>query len=123
MHRTKCSSIILNVLAPFFISDLKKDIDLTKYSLLIDESTDVSVCKYLGIAIIYFSKSLNKIVTTFFALEELIECTATVIINAIKCSLNKFDLKLNNLIGIGSDNASVMVGINNGVSLKKITLI
>jgi len=115
LHRTKCSAIIRNVLAPFFITELKNDIGSSKYSLLLDESTDISVSKYLGIAVIYFSQSLNKIVTTFFALEQLTECIAIAIVDAVKNALNKFDLKLNNLIGIGSDNTSVMVGINNGV--------
>lgn len=115
LHRTKCSAIITNVLAPFFIKELKNDIGFSKYSLLIDESTDISVLKYLGIGINYFSKLLNKIVTTFLSLEELTECTAIAIVDAVKNSLKKFDLKLNNLIGIGSDNASVMVGVNTGV--------
>jgi len=66
LHRTKCSAIIMNVLAPFFITKLKNDIRFSKYSLLLDESTDISVSKYLGIAVNYFSKSLNKIMTTFF---------------------------------------------------------
>lgn len=42
------------------------------------------------------------------ALEELNECNAISIEHAIKSALNK-------LIGVGSGNASVMVGINNGV--------
>lgn len=96
-------------------SELKNNIGFSKYSLLIDESTDISVSKYFGIGIIYFSKLLNKIVTTFLSLEELTECTAIAIVDAVKNSLKKFDLKLNNLIGIGSDNASVMVGVNSGV--------
>lgn len=115
LHRTKCTAIITNVLAPFFFTELKNDIGFSKYSLLIDESIDISVSKYLGIGIIYFSKLLNKIVTTFLILEELTECTAIAIVDAVKNSLKKFDLKLNNLIGIGSDNASVMVGVNSGV--------
>lgn len=115
LHRTKCSAIITNVLGPFFITELKNDICFSKYILLIDESIVISLSKYLGIGITYFSKLLNKIVTTFLSLEELIECTAIAIVDAVNNSLNKFDLKLNNLIGIGSDNASVMVGVNIGV--------
>lgn len=55
------------------MSNLKEDIS-SMYSLLIDESTDIAVLKYLGIAIKYFSKNQNKIVTTFLSLEELVEC-------------------------------------------------
>jgi len=48
LHRSKCTSIITNILAPSFITLLKEDIGDAKYSLLLDESTDISVCKTLG---------------------------------------------------------------------------
>jgi len=38
-----------------------------------------------------------------------------VLATAIKTCLKKFDLDIKNMIGLGSDNASVMVNINNGV--------
>lgn len=46
LHRIKCSNIIKNDLAPHFNEDL--DIGNSFYSLLIDESTDVSFAKILG---------------------------------------------------------------------------
>lgn len=39
MHRTKCSGIIKNIIAPFFFEDLKTDVGDSKYSLIIDELT------------------------------------------------------------------------------------
>lgn len=48
LHRTKCTNIIKNVLGPCFLEELKADIGDAQFSLLLDESTDVSVCKYLG---------------------------------------------------------------------------
>lgn len=68
MHRTKCSAIIKNVLAPHFQAELLSDIADRPFSLLIDESNDISTTKMLGIAIIYYSNKLNKIVSTFLAL-------------------------------------------------------
>lgn len=115
LHRTKCSAVINNVLCPYFKSNLKDDIQNSKFSILVDESTDISITKYLGIVIIYYSTLKNTIVTTFLGLEELIECNALAILNAIKSCLTKFNLNLNNMIGLGTDNASVMVGVNNGV--------
>jgi hypothetical protein len=53
MHRTKCSNIIKNVLAPYFVENLKADLGNNKFSLLLDESTDISTQKYIGIVIIY----------------------------------------------------------------------
>ncbi|XP_011862741.1 PREDICTED: uncharacterized protein LOC105559223, partial [Vollenhovia emeryi] len=48
LGRTKCTGIIKNIIAPHFISDLREDIGDSPYSLLIDESTDISVSKQLG---------------------------------------------------------------------------
>lgn len=53
IHRTKCSKLIANVLAPAILSDLIEDIKTCKsgYSLIVDESTDITVKKFMGICI------------------------------------------------------------------------
>ncbi|XP_044595618.1 uncharacterized protein LOC123272703 isoform X2 [Cotesia glomerata] len=93
LHRTKCGSIIKNIIALHFFDCLKNDLNNQHYSLLLDESTDVSVSKYLGIIIIYYSNAHKKVISTYLDLVELRDCDAP-----------------------GTDNASVMVGVNNGVS-------
>jgi len=63
LHRTKCTNIIKNVLAIHFVEDLRIDIEDSKFSLLLNESTDISVAKLLGrfaymnIVNIYFKTS------------------------------------------------------------------
>ncbi|CAN8031714.1 unnamed protein product, partial [Ixodes persulcatus] len=79
MHRTKCTNVIKNVLGPHFESLLREDVAEQKYSVLIDESTDISVVKVLGIVIRYFSLSSSGIVSTFLTLEDLPQCNAEVI--------------------------------------------
>ena len=118
IHRTKCFNVIQNVLSRHFIESLCVDIGDSPYSLLIDESTDISVFKYLGIVIIYFSKKLHRIVETFLDMPQIKECNAVSIAEVVKSSIKKFNLKLENLKGLGTDNASVMVGVNNGVFAK-----
>lgn len=71
LHRTKCSNIISEVLGPHFKEVLRADIGNSKFSLLLDESTDISVLKYLGIAIRYYSESQKKMVSTFLSLSSL----------------------------------------------------
>lgn len=44
VHRTKCTSIIKNVLGPCFLEQFKEDIGDAKFSLMLDESTDINVC-------------------------------------------------------------------------------
>ncbi|KAG0445717.1 hypothetical protein HPB47_016292 [Ixodes persulcatus] len=48
MHRTKCTNVIKNVLGPHFESLLREDVAEQTYSVLIDESTDISVVKVQG---------------------------------------------------------------------------
>ncbi|KAG0442539.1 hypothetical protein HPB47_015668, partial [Ixodes persulcatus] len=79
MKRTKCASLLKNVLYPHFKSDLAADVGQSRFSIIIDESTDIS---------------------------------------AIKHVLKEFKLDLCNMVGIGTDNASVMTAVNNGVYQK-----
>lgn len=118
IKRSKCSALINNVLGPHFRTILRDDIGDQGYSLLLDESTDVSVTKYLGVAVKYYSQASKEVVSTFLNLQELKECNAHSLVEALKDTLNQFKLEKTNLIGLGTDNASVMVGINNGVYKK-----
>ena len=118
MHRTKCTNVINNVLCKHFEAELKEDIGEGKFSLLIDESNDIAVLKMLGISIIYFSTSNKQIVSTYLGLEQLESCDAESIVNGIKSLLMSKQLDIKKLAAIGTDNASVMVGINGGVCAK-----
>lgn len=123
LHRTKCTNIIKNILAPHFYQELVGDIGDQEYSILIDESTDVSVSKLLGVTVRYFSLTLKKIVSTFLGLVELEDGTANGIVNGLNLLLSGLNLNIKNIIGIGTDNATVMTGTTNGVHqlLKTIT--
>lgn len=118
MHRTKCSQIIKNVLGPYFIKELCEDVGDRPYSILIDESNDISFTKYLGIAIIYFSVKHKKMITTGLGLGELESGNADGIVQCLLEMLKKYGLKIEKLHGLGTDNASVMTGVNNGVHKK-----
>lgn len=43
LHRTKCSGLIKHVIAPILLDNLVNAIGQKGYSIIIDESTDVSV--------------------------------------------------------------------------------
>lgn len=114
LHRNKCKNIIVNVLAPHFIDSLRQDIGDSKFSLLIDESTDISVVKLLGVTIRYFSIEL-QIVSTFLGLLEIEAESASCIVSAIKKQLSDLKLQSQKHIGVGFDNASVNTGLNGEV--------
>ncbi|KAJ4934815.1 hypothetical protein JOQ06_007597 [Pogonophryne albipinna] len=115
MHRTKCTEMINGVLAPYFLKKLVADVGDQRFSLLLDESTDVSVSKYLGVVIRYFSNTKQTIVSTFLGLVQLEGGDARSIAQALVAFLEKCCLKKEKLLGIGTDNASVMTGNKNGV--------
>uniref|UniRef100_A0A1A8PI25 Uncharacterized protein n=1 Tax=Nothobranchius rachovii TaxID=451742 RepID=A0A1A8PI25_9TELE len=98
MHRTKCTEMINGVLAPYFIQRLVADISSNKYSLLLDESTDVSVSKYLGIVVRYFSEGKGHVVDTFLGLLELEGGDAKSIAKAVLSFLHQSGLEKENLV-------------------------
>lgn len=49
----------------------------------------------------------------------MIECDAAAIVDVLKLALKEFSLDINQMCGLGTDNANVMVGVNNGV-IKKL---
>lgn len=66
---------------------LKENISGEKYSLLIDESADIFVTKVLGVTVRYFSRILQKIVSSFLGivkLEDGTAATAQSIVNGVK---------------------------------------
>lgn len=90
-----------------------QDITDEKYSFLIDELTDISVIKLVGVTMRYFSsRNLRKIMSTFLGIVKLQNGTAQSIVNAIKkllcdvqvnpqnrvCELVKKELELPNLL-------------------------
>lgn len=62
IHRTKCTLLIKKVLAPAIRHEIVKDIckHNSYYSLIVDESTDISVNKYLCICVKYFSETKHN---------------------------------------------------------------
>lgn len=118
LGRTKCASIIKNVVYPFLCEELKEDLKNKKYSLIIDESTDIAVHKQLAIVIKYYSSKNQKIVTTFLKMIQLSSGDAQSIFNVIISTLKEFNLNICNMVGLGTDNANVMVGAISGVITK-----
>lgn len=97
----KCTNVINNVIGPYFYEILVKDIGDGYYSLLIDESTDITVNKMLGIAIRYYSVEQKRIVSTFLSLIHIEDGTAESIVSAIKKILIYTRMQLIKMQGIG----------------------
>ena len=115
MHRTKCTAMIKSVLAPHFRDELKSDIGESPFSLYLDETTDITVIKLLCICVKYRSIKHGKFISTYLGLVELSAANARAITDAILAFLETYGLNINNMVGIATDGASVMVGKHHSV--------
>lgn len=126
MKRTKATNIIKHVIAPVEKKALSNDLNSTKFSVMIDESTDIA-CVSSMCVVVRYNKD-NGVVTKFWDLlpiyniknPEQINAGATaenIFINVIN-SFKKHNVNVDNIIGFGSDGCSTMMGKNNSVSTR-----
>lgn len=111
VHRTKATNILKNILGPHYLSNLKEILSEPErfYSIIVDETTDVSTTKQCAIVVVFCDNGLN-IKTRFFQTIELKESDANSIYNCIIETFEKNNLSLNNLVGFSSDTTNVMFG-------------
>ncbi|KAB0790539.1 hypothetical protein PPYR_15060 [Photinus pyralis] len=120
IKRNKCTEIIVKKIAPLLRQDLINDLKTRKFSIIIDESTDVSTKKNLAIVCRYWKN--NKVVDNFLGLVELESSTAQSIFNVLKDIMDTSRIPYKNLVAFGADNAAVMQGSINGVQALLRTL-
>ncbi len=115
LHRTKCGKILTEVVSPVLKEELVDDIKDKKYSLFLDESTDVSVTKVLVIAVKYLSLKHQKIQTALLSASALVHATGEDLFQAVKKELQSVNLSLSNCIGLSCDGAAANVGVRNSL--------
>lgn len=124
IKRAKATNIIKNVIAPIEKKMLSNELNNSKFSVMIDESTDIACVSTMCIVVRYNKDS--GVMTQFWDLlpvynlnnPEQIKAGATAenfFTNVIH-SFKKYDVNVENIIGFGSDGCSVMMGKNNSVS-------
>lgn len=115
MHRTKCQKLMTRVVSPAMKAELKKAAAGKKFSIIVDESTDVACSKHLAVMLRFFSSCDNKVNTEFLDLIPVVETDAESLFSAMKAAVEGTGLKLEDCVGFGSDGAAVMVGCTNSV--------
>lgn len=115
LHRSKCSAIIKNVLEPAMLKELLEEVGNQSYSIILDESTDLTTEKYMAYCIRYYNSKLEKIVVDFLGFQEVFEATANALHKCFKSFLSEIGLNLKNLIAIGTDGASNLCGKNHSL--------
>lgn len=110
LHRTKCSMLIMNVIAPVYFNELIEDIGASSYSIILDESTDIGTNKYMAFCVRYYSSVQLDIITDFLGFVEIEKATSEILKTVFLEFLEKSKLNIQNLIGIGTDGASNLCG-------------
>lgn len=122
IKRTKGTCIVKNVIGETEKSILSEKLKKTKFSILTDESTDISSTKTSWLLVRYFDEDQGQIVSKFWDLIQVLEpgkatsATAEHLYNNIITSFNEREIPMENVIGFASDGCSVMMGVNNSVS-------
>lgn len=114
LKRTKCTEIINNVLCKKETNDLVHLLRNENFSVLLDESTDIGNHKSLVIMTRYFNLKNYKIETRLLQLLDLDarKLGANEIYQAFVSCLAKHRIPIENIVGVASDGASVMIGRN-----------
>ena len=112
-------SEILQTLATTLTADLIACVRQSPFlSILVDESTDVSVHKQMILYLRYLGQTGP--VTQFGSILQLQDGTASTISAAIRHQLTEWGVHIAHIVGLGSDGASVMTGTSNGVGARLI---
>lgn len=125
MKRTTFTKIIKSVAASHKI-ELFQALLSNKFSILFDESTDVTSKKHGCVIVRYFDNKSKKIVSALWAMDSIYkdddddsEASAQVLYERILESFDHFEVILReNLIAFGSDGCSTMTGAHNSVAQK-----
>jgi hypothetical protein len=112
--RTKTTAIIQNMLGRERMDSLCAHLRGTKFSLIVDESTDRSTTKHL--CLVVRTVWNNNVSDHFLGLIKLSEANAVTLHNHIITLFNDKNIPYKeNLIGFASDGANVMMGQHNSL--------
>ena len=113
--RTKTTAIVKHALAPAFIADVIAACQSSPFSVLCDDGNDQTDRKFFAILVRYWDQSQRQAVTRFLAVPVCNIATAEALFEALSNEIESRGIPWSNVIGYGSDSASVMVGAHNSV--------
>ena len=99
-----------------FFFNFQKDLQAAPcFSIEVDESTDISVKKLLSYTVRYYSIRFDDIRETFLDIEEITYATAVALFGQLKGLIQRWGLDPLNFVSLGTDGASVMIGVNHSL--------
>jgi len=121
LKKTKASYLMQYGIAwneKIHINDICK---VQSFSLLVDESTDVSVEQVLAVVVRYYDNETLRVVDSLLDVIEVHEATGQGLYKEVKKLLSNRNIPITNVIGFASDNCATMSGSKSGfqANLKK----
>ena len=123
MNRLAVPNIFKNGIAQGYKNDLARKLRRTKFSVLFDESVDVSQSSNACIVIMYPDDDLRKIVTTVWEVKHVRDdfddnhvAGAGVLFDLIVNSFNEYNTPLENVSHFYSDGCNTMMAANNSLA-------
>ena len=114
LKKTKISYVMQDCIAWEEKNEIAKICQENKFSLLIDESTDISVSQILAVVVRFFDTKKVKVTDALLDIIEVENGSAEGLYKALTDLLAKKQIPLSNIIGFGSDNCSTVVGNKGG---------
>ncbi|XP_050715070.1 uncharacterized protein LOC126997893 [Eriocheir sinensis] len=122
MNRTKCTEMVQKF-GNHIKDDLVQQLRDNPFSLIIDESTDISTTKCLTVLVKYFDPNEGKIKTRLLDLLNVYEgqsanvgSSGESLFNMIMHTLNSQQIPINNFVGLEADGASNIMGEFNSLT-------
>lgn len=114
MKKTKASYVMQYGLAWEEREEVTEMCKKNHFSLMIDESTDVSVSQILAVMVRYYDKNKWKVTDALLDILEVEDASAEGLYKVVKKLFQSKDIPLTNIIGFASDNCSTMMGSRSG---------
>jgi hypothetical protein len=111
--RTKTTALITNAISPELHEDVVHHMQANYFSLLVDESTDISITQHLAVLLRIYDDDAGIVRTKFYKLLNIPKADAKTLFGELEKSFTTDDIGFTNTVGFGSDGASVMVGRRN----------
>lgn len=120
MGLTKCSNIISNVLYPVENIHVVHNLQRTKFSIFIDETSDICNEKWMTFFVRYVDPETLDIrlqLTKLINIDAR-DCSAEKLFQELKCEMSNMLIPFHNNIALSCDNASVMTGKHSSFKTK-----
>lgn len=115
LGRRKGTKICTQIMKRENLYILSKQLQKCKFSLIIDECTDVSTSKSLVLVVRFYDAHVEIVSDYFLALIKIEHSSASGIFGAICNFFQENQIPFKNLIGFAADNAATMMGHKSGV--------